>query len=154
MIDPPTDRLHKFLAVGGIALLIAGVTLPLERFNDAELRRIDAFEKAQQFRYAYSDFAEKVNEGIDAHNHWVKKPTPENAQRVKDVLRDNEAVIEQLDLATREAGVKLKKQVDLAVHYHFIRNIWFAIGAFSVIFGILTSWYGFSRWFREPKRSR
>ncbi len=154
MIEPPTDRLHKFIAVGGIALFITGVTLPLERFNEAELQRIDAVEKLQEFGYAYSDFAVKVNEGIAAHNQWIKEPTPENAQRVADVVKANEAIVEKLERASRDALIRSKKHVDLAVHYQFIRNIWFAIGAFCVIAGVLLSYYGFRRWLREPKRSR
>ncbi|HEY0662153.1 MAG TPA: hypothetical protein VGD21_12640 [Lysobacter sp.] len=121
MIEAPTGRLHKFLAVGGMALLIAGITIPLERLNDAKFRLIEAAEKAEEASYEYSNLA--IIDSLDPTN-------------------------ERPDRTTRDALVKFEKQVDLMAHYQFMRNVWFSIGAFCIVAGILSSYYGFSRWLR------
>jgi len=154
MIEPPTDRLHKFLAVGGIFLICTGITIPLDRFSDAKLQQIEASEKLKRFGYSYADYAKEVNKGIDAYNRWVKEPTQENERRAKEIIASSEAATEQLDHATRDAMIESGKQVDLMTHYVYMKNVWLVIGALCIGLGFVSSYYGFSRWLREPKKTR
>ena len=153
MIEVPTDRLHKFFAVGGLVLCALGITFFLERFNEAELQRIEASVELQKFINASSDYAENVNEAIAAHNRWVKNPTIENKQRAQEFITANKAATEKLGLDARDFSVESKKQLDLALHYQFMRNVWFVIAVLFLFFGALFSYYGFTRWWRESKET-
>ena len=62
MINPPTYRLHKFIAITGIALIIFSITIPIDKYNKAELARIEANENLNKSKFAYARFAEIVRE--------------------------------------------------------------------------------------------
>ena len=60
MISPPTDRLHKFLAIAGTALFILGVTIPVDEDDQAVRQFIEAKGKvigAQQSAASPFDMA-------------------------------------------------------------------------------------------------
>jgi len=155
MLTLPTDRLHKFLAIGGLALIVIGVTYPIQQYNEAELRRIDAFEKAQRVYFAYGRFAQKVNEGIAIYNRTVKeRMSPEEARPFKDQILKKLPEMEELDREVADALVQLQKHVELMMHFYFMRNLWFTLGLCFVVSGIYLSYRGFRQWLSQPKKER
>jgi hypothetical protein len=155
MIDPPTDRLHKFLAVGGLLLIGLGVTYPLHKYDEAELRRIDAFDRSQRFSQSYARFAAKVNEEIDLYNEaQASGADPRAIQRAKQEILAKRPEVAALERETSAAQVDSTRNMQLMEHYHFMRNLWFGIGALLVLVGLGASGYGFKQWLKEPKRTR
>lgn len=155
MLTPPTDRLHKFLAIAGVALFLIGVTYPIDKYHTAEIHRIVAFEKVQSFAFAYGRFAEKVNTQRDIYNSAIEKGLarekfePE-AKRIREIEPD----VKRLDSEVQNILVQSQKQVALMQHYYFIRNLWFFIGACCVLVGSFLAYLGFKQWLSQPKEER
>jgi hypothetical protein len=155
MIDPPTDRLHKFLAVGGLVLITLGVTYPLQKYDEAELHRIDAFDRTQRFGQAYTRYAEKVNEQIDLYNKVQGSDSdPRLIESAKKGILARQSEVAALERETSAAEADSSRNIQLMQHYYFMRNLWFCIGIFLVLVGTTASAFGFRQWLRQPKSTR
>lgn len=80
-ISPPTDRLQKFLVIGGLVLTAAGTTYPLQQYHEAELQPIDTLEKLQQSANSLGPFGERVDNQIFLLNEVAKSDFPQEQMR-------------------------------------------------------------------------
>lgn len=155
MISPPTDRLHKFLAIGGVALLIGSTTVPLQKYQDAEAQRIEALTRAQEVQFTYQRYANHVNRMIRLQNEAVSSGLdgPElDAAKAEVRALDPEA--EKLGRETEKVIVELVKQSELAVHMGQMRNVWFGLAIVGAILGAWMSFVGFRQWISIPRHER
>lgn len=155
MISPPTDRLHKFLAIGGVALLIGSTTVPLQKYQDAEAQRIEAFTRAQEVQFTYKRYANHVNRMIRLQNEAVSSGLggPE-LDAVKAEVRALDPEAEKLGRETEKVIVELVKQSELAVHMEQMRNAWFGLAIVGAILGAWMSFVGFRQWIGIPRHER
>lgn len=155
MLAPPTDRLHKFLAIGGLALLAAGISIPIQKYQEAEVQRIEALTRLREVRYAYQHFAEHVNRMIGIHNDAVSHDLQgSDLAKAKGELAALAPEAKVLGKETEKTIVELTKQGELAVHLRFIQNIWFGVGFVSATLGAVATFFGFRQWLRQPKNER
>lgn len=155
MISPPTDRLHKFLAIGGLVVAITSVTIPLDKYHEAEVQRINTFAKAREIQYSYQRYAAQVNKMIEINNDAVRngvigKERDEVAKKIHAL--DPEAT--KLSRELEALLVEGERQAGLSVHYSFLKNIWLCIGIIGFIVGIAASFFGFRQWLIQPKDVR
>lgn len=155
IMSPPTDRLHKFLAITGMALVAASVSLPLQRYQDAELQRIDAEEKLQQAGYALERFGDSIKKQLPIANEAIKRlPSAEAAQPFIDRLNKLAVDTEKAALEAQGALIASQKQIALAQHYRFVKIVWFGIGAVSFLVGCWLIFVGIRQWIAVPKTER
>lgn len=155
MLAPPTDRLHKFLAIGGLVLLATGISIPIQKYQEAEVQRIEAMARVRENQYAYQHFADQVNRMIRIHNDAVSH----NLQgadlakaKAKGAALTPEAKV--FGKETEKTIVEMTKQIELAVHLKFIQNLWFGVGFASATLGAIAAFFGFRQWLRQPKNER
>lgn len=155
MMTPPTDRLHKFLAIAGLVLITTGFTYAVSQYDKAELKRIDALEQTELFVQAYGRYAEKVNEQILLYNRMINEDLTKEKSKalIKDIFNKESDVI-SLNRAVQNSMVQSRKQIELMEHYYFMRNFWFVLGVACVLTGTALSFIGFRQWLAQPKLKR
>ena len=133
-------------------LIITGLSVSISNYHEAELKRINASENTQLFGYAYNRYAGKVNEQIDLYNKIIKEELSGEAkkQQIEKILA-KESEIASLDRETQSLLVKANKDVELMIHYRFLRTMWFIFGTASLLVGIAASSVGFYKWLEKPE---
>jgi hypothetical protein len=149
MLTPPTDRLHKFFAIGGLALVVLGVTYPLSKFDEAQRSLIDTQDKLTRADNAYSRFAELARVQIARREATEKAPSGSSSS----VMPTDPELIAR-DKATEEALAQAQRQARLTGHLLLMRNIWVGIGASCVVIGLWLAFVGFRQWIRQPHETR
>ena len=155
MLTPPTDRLHKFLAIAGVALVILGFTYPIQKFHEAEIQRIEAVARVRELHYSYGRYAEKVNEMIGIYNSAVShgSDSEEMSKAIKRIIELNPDATNS-GRETEEIIVESTKHFELAMHMETMRNIWFGVGLLCLIGGVTLSFIGFRQWLSQPQDQR
>ncbi|WP_428506464.1 hypothetical protein [Roseateles sp.] len=155
MLTPPTNRLNELLALGGLALVALGFTVPLQKYHEADVHRIEAKAKDRKAASAYRRYAEKVNEMIRISNEAVAsvvtgKERKEIAARIHALNPDTESLGREMDGILGDS----RKHVDLAAHLQLLRNLWFTVASACVLGGIAAAFIGFRQWSMQPKDVR
>ncbi|MEJ8847007.1 hypothetical protein [Variovorax rhizosphaerae] len=154
MAELPTDKLCKFFAVGGIVIAVLGGTVAVERFHQAELRRIDADEKANAAKAAYARLSAAIDRQVDLSKSVRAEA---NATKRAALLADFWKLNDETKLlmpAVDTAIVELKKHGDLNKHFAFMRTLWMYIGGVCVVLGTIASGLGFRSWRKQESQPR
>lgn len=149
MLELPTDRLCKFFAVGGLLLAVLGGLVALDRFHEAELRRIDAAEKADAAKVAYARLSEAVDRQVRLSKAVRTEVDASRQARLLDDFWKLNDETERLKPALDQAIVDLKKHGDLNKHYAYMRRLWLYLGGGSLLLGLGASLLGFWRWKKQ-----
>jgi hypothetical protein len=166
MISPPTDRLHKFLAIAGTALFILGVTIPLDRYDQSVRQFIEAKAKSMELGEAQLRFSKMLDEAQLRLSKEIE--SLKNPQRNSSVVAPDHAtkLANGVDLARLETetarfereiadlSVQAQKQLDLAEHAERIRAIWLVLGCICILGGMVLAALGFAMWWRQPEDER
>lgn len=141
--------------MGGLALVALGFTVPLQKYHEAEVQRIEAKAKDREAASAYRRYAEKVNEMIRISNEAVAsgitgKEREEIAAKIHALNPDAESLGREMDDMLSES----RKHVELAAHLQLLRNLWFTVASACVLGGIAAAFIGFRQWFMQPKDVR
>ena len=155
MISPPTDRLHKFLAIAGTALFILGVTIPLDRYDQSVRQFIEAKGKFMELSKAQL----RLSKWLDSlGNAQQNSPVgaPERATRLASGVDDAKLETEfaKLEREIADLSVQAQKQLDLAEHANGIRAIWLVLGCLCIVGGGVLAALGFEIWWRRPADER
>jgi hypothetical protein len=156
MISPPTDRLHKFLAIAGVALFTLGVTIPLDRYDQAVRQFIEAKSKVMELSQAQirlSQWLEAVNNRVQQSQADRRPPVSSKPGSANDMGRLAKDPLE-LEREIADLSIQARKQIDLAEHVDKIRRVWFGLGLFCIIGGLIRSTLGFAMWWRQPASER
>jgi hypothetical protein len=151
----PTDRLHKFATVGGLTLLLVGFSIPLQKYMDAEGQRIEAVARMQSTHFTYSRYARQVNQTIAISNDAATRDLTGAAReeaRLRILALNPEA--ERLSRETELALTENLKAAELAVHFGFISNLWFALGLLCILAGASLAGVGIRQWMAQPPQER
>ena len=145
MISPPTDRLYKFAAIGGIALALGGGAGALKQYNETGLQEAEYLGRIAQFGSVYNRFAGQGREQI-ALQEQLKSPslTPERrtileAEREKFLVQ-----VPAFDKEFEEALAAAQKQEAITRHYRKMQIIWALLAGASIGFGLLMAYLGFN----------
>jgi hypothetical protein len=157
MLPIPTDKLYKFLAVGGLLLLGFSFYVSFYAHRDLKLQQIEALRKHDAFTFAHE---RKNNFWIETASHYQTlskryggECTAEKRsemEKYEPTLQSNRQRVYQALEETLLASLEAKRTVE---HYEFILN-WAFVG--TVIFssiGAILSFMGFWCWYREPKNT-
>ena len=161
MINPPTDRLHKFIAITGIALIIFSITIPIDKYNEAELARIEANENLNKSKFAYARFAEIVREETSLFSTYFDKNSKlkegVDVEKFRNAAKDFFArapEVRKLEREMNDSLIQSEKHLELMEHFVHIRNIWFLIGISASLLGLGLAYVGFKQWLKQPKSIR
>lgn len=156
MLSPPTDRLHKFLAIAGIALFILGVTIPMDRYDQSVRQFIEAKSKVMELSRAQQRLSEWLDAVGKAAQQRGSTDRPLDSSSLAGVfdrsLLDSDPA--KLEREIADLSVQAQKQLDLAAHAERIRVVWVALGAFCIFGGIALAAAGFAMWWRQPADQR
>lgn len=155
VIQIPTDRLHKFQAIAGLLITLAGLTYPAQQYHESEIKYIEAAEQVRLVTNAYNRYAKTVNEMVDIHNKKILE------NKTREIANSLDQEILQKDIQANEQGreveygiVQTQKYVAIGRHYRFIRNMWFLVGVLCVTGGVWLSFIGFRKWLKQPNNDR
>ena len=150
MLAPPTDRLHKFLAIAGIVLFIVGVTVPLDRYDQAVRQFIEAKAKTLEV----GNVQLRLSKVLDAYHARQKQLEAESSANKNAAVASERAQFEadvvKLQREIADLSVQARKQFDLAEHAERARTLWLVLGAFCVVGGLAIATVGFVMWWRQP----
>ncbi len=151
MFELPTDRLCKFLAVGGLLVAIVSGVVGAERYHQAEMRRIDAAEKAEAAKVAYARLSEAVERQVElSRSIRAQRDAAQRSALLGDFWKLNDET-DRLKTATDAAIIELRKHGDLNRHFTYMRTLWAYAGSLIAALGIVASAVGFLRWNRHEK---
>ena len=151
MLSPPTDRLHKFLAIAGIALFIVGITVPLDRWDQAVRQFIEAKAKALEVGQAQM----RLSNWLDALKTRLDQAAGATADSVTQAeLARLPAEAEKFEREIADLSVQARKQLDLAEHAERARTVWMVLGTLCLLGGAGLATAGFAMWWREPPDMR
>lgn len=147
-LEIPVDRLDKFLAIGGLALIFWAINISINNYERTEIYRIKALVKVQETTFKYNDYADTVNKNINIHNNAIKNK--------KDLLMYKKEILINLK-ETERKGIETQKVIlenldatYTLVLYERIKLFWLVITAVLTIIGIIVSLIGFKSWIKNP----
>jgi len=151
MLSPPTDRLHKFLAIAGIALFIVGVTIPLDRYDQSVRQFIEAKSKAMELGRAQLRYSQMLDSEHKKATSLLAAPgsTAAVADRVQP-----DASFATIEREIADLSGQAQTQLELAEHAERIRAIWTWLGVTCVFGGAAMAALGFVIWCRQPANER
>jgi len=155
MISAPTDRLHKFLAVGGLALLLTSVTTAVQKYQEAEAQRIEAIAKGREVQFAAMRYSDHVNRMARIQSDALTRGLSGDAY---DAAKNQFfALHPEAEILGREAEkliVDLSKQAQLAVHMERMRDLWFGLASLGAVLGTWMTFVGLRQWLAVPRNER
>ncbi len=155
MISPPTDRLHKFLAIGGLALLLSVASVPLQKYQEAERQRIEAYAKAHEVQFTYQRYADQVNRMIRIRNDAVARGlNGAELEKAKEKVQAMDPEAEKLGREMEQVLVEMVRLAQLAVHLEWIKRVWMWLGFLGALLGVAMAYAGFRQWLRLPQHER
>ena len=155
MLSPPTDRLHKFLAIGGLALLVSSITVSLQKYEDAEIQRTETYAKLQEVQFTYSHYADHVNRMIGIRNEAISRGLKGQAlAEAQEKVQALNPEAEKLGRETERVLVEMTRLVELTVQMQWMKKIWIGLGIFGSLIGIAMTYIGFRQWIRLPENER
>lgn len=147
MFPIPTDRLYKFTAIAGLALMLAAGAGLLGQHNETGLQQNEFAGKVLSMGAIYEEFAERTSEQIKRTErlHTVDLPNEELKKLQAEDLAYREFARKSVQ-EFRAAEAAAKKQQFLVQHHHAIRRLWVAIAALAFALGLAASIWGFRHW--------
>lgn len=147
MISPPTDRLYKFAAIGGIALALGGGAGALKQYNETGLQEAEYFGKVAQMLAVYNRFAAQGREQITRQEE-IKSPSlpADRIALLEAEMEKFRAQIPMFDKEFEEAQAAAQKQEAITRHYRKMQTIWALLAGVSIGFGLLAAYLGFRVW--------
>lgn len=154
MLTPPSDRLYKFIAIGGLALVIACFTYSLQKYEEAEVARIEAATKFQRLyssiELTFMNFAKVA----PMHEELMAKMKSGEPASIPD---EYVRIMREIDKLTGEMAanrVEAERALSLAQHYIVMRNVWIVFGVLGALLGSALSFIGFRQWLRHERPAR
>ncbi|PVZ89962.1 hypothetical protein C9426_00855 [Serratia sp. S1B] len=146
-IPIPTDRLHKFLTLGGCALIIWTINISVNNYERTELARAKALIKVQQATWKYNDYASDVNKGIEIYNKAIKNH--EDPRKYSKQILENSKKADSKDANAQKALTDVLEAAYTLDTYEKIRNFWFAMSAIFSLLGISAFVIGIYIWYKS-----
>ncbi|MFP5065517.1 hypothetical protein [Acinetobacter pittii] len=144
----PSDRLDKFLAIGGLALIFWAINISMSNYERTEVYRIKALVKVQETTFKYNDYADTVNKSINIHNSAIRNKKDLSKYKDEILLNLKEAEIKGIE--TQKVILENMDATYTLVLYERIKLFWLIITAVLTIIGIMVSLIGFKSWIRRP----
>ena len=161
MISPPTDRLHKFLAIAGTALFILGVTIPLDRYDQSVRQFIEAkakFMELSEAQLRLSKWLETQTRAVEEQVRAAKaaQGDPQQQRAAADAFDPArvEAEAARFEREIADLSIQARKQGDLAEHADRVRALWLVLGCACILGGLALAAVGFAMWWRQPENER
>lgn len=155
MFPIPTDRLHKFTAIAGLAVILAAGAGVLGQYNEAGLQENEFAGKVLLMGVLYEEFAERSREQIKRTErlHTANLSNEERKKLQAEDLAYREFAQKSIQ-EFRAAEAAAKKQQFLVQHYHAMRRLWVAIAVAAFAFGLAASIWGFRHWLKQSHDER
>lgn len=147
-LEIPSDRLDKFLAIGGLALIFWAINISLSNYERTEIYRIKALVKVQETTFKYNNYADTVNKSINIHNNAIKNK--KDLSEYKNEILINLKEAEKKGIETEKVILENLEATYTLVLYERIKLFWLMITAVLTIIGIIVSLIGFKSWVKNP----
>lgn len=155
MFPIPTDRLHKFAAIAGLAVALAAGDGLLAQYRETVLQENEFAGKVLSMGATYEEFAGRSREQIE-RTERLSSPSLTAAERQKLDVESNEyrEYARKNEQEFRAAEAAAKKQQFLVQHHHQMQRIWLAVAIAALVLGLTASAWGFGHWFRQSRDER
>ncbi|MFV5630747.1 hypothetical protein [Acinetobacter oleivorans] len=147
-LEIPLDRLDKFLAIGGLALIFWAINISLSNYERTEIYRIKALVKVQETNFKYNNYSDTVNKSINIHNNAIKNK--KDLSKYKNEILINLKEAEKKGIETEKVILENLEATYTLVLYERIKLFWLIITAVLTIIGIIVSIIGFKSWVKNP----
>ena len=155
MITPPTDRLHKFLALGGLALMLSAGAVAIDKYNESKLQVIEASAAVERMTYAQQDFCRIVEDSVQIDKEAKAAGFSSwQAPGFRERFESKKPEVERLRKQMHDAFADSRGPVMKAAHAEQMRNLWFALAGGALVLGAVLSFLGFRNWLRQPENER
>lgn len=135
--------------------MLASVTVPVQKYQEAETQRIEALAKARSVQFIGRRYSDELNRMERIQKDAIARGlTGRELEDAKKQFLALDVDAEKAGRETEAAIVELGRQAELAVHLERMRNIWLALSALGVVFGGWLMFIGFKQWLRVPKHER
>jgi hypothetical protein len=153
MITPPTDRLYKFAAIGGLALALAGGTGALRQYHETGLQFAEFVGTVMKQEAVYNRFASMAREQI-TWNEKLKDANLDPAERelLEARTREFRRMLPSFDKDFEEATAAARRQEVITRHYRRMQAIWLTLAGVAIGAGGFISYRGFTVWRRRAKK--
>lgn len=152
MLQPPTDSLHKFCAVGGILLASTGVWNTLQEFEKNETVNVQLLGRVNEMQEHYQKFADGVNAMARLKQDMARTPDRNTEKALRDEFSRIERKIEPHRSFMESVNVHSDPLLQKAVVADKVWRLHLALGIFAVLVGAAASGWGFSRWAKESSK--
>ena len=149
MLSPPTDKLYKFWAILGLALVGVGVPTALNAYDhgkQAELAFVRSFEPAQRAANRYFEEVNLLKAELRKYNNNPSKEAWDSFQKYQAA---HEEALNKLQSTAETADDSNQSDLRTAEHARFMAWLWFGIGVALSCFGIACSFVGFRNWVKR-----
>jgi hypothetical protein len=147
MLTPPTDRLHKFMAIAGLALALGGVTGALRQYADTGLQEAEFIGKVAKVRSVYNRFATEARAQIarteKLGTNGLSPAERATLQAESQKFRDLQPTFDR-EFADAEADAQRYQAI--AQHLGRMESIWLFVAGTCLCVGGFVSYKGFRVW--------
>jgi hypothetical protein len=157
-MNVPTDRLFKFLTLGGIAAAIFGVTTAISKHDEYGRQMIEAKSKYSAVVESYSEYRRRVEEIWKLAERLNNSQSTSSSSIPNDSIRRE--VIAKYELAEKEFQEARKLmlaaqvEIDRWAHQRQMLNVWYLVCGFTLVVGVLAAYVGFEEWKKQPSEAR
>jgi hypothetical protein len=166
----PTDNLYKFMAVSGLAFIVAGIVVPSSFFRATRMESVAVLRGSKELEVQEKFTNQRLGtlklreqEAIDRKNRLHQRLEGMNSAsnstevdklegQIKEANREIESIADSshelsLNLALKRAQLNSEEMVSIDQR----RDSWLflGVGAIGVLLGIVVSSLGFGLWFKR-----
>jgi hypothetical protein len=151
MISPPTDRLYKFAAIGGLALALGGGAGALRQYHETGLQEAEFFGSVAKLGSVYSRFATQAREQI-AREQKLKSSAISAGERaaLEKEVESFRSSVPSFDKEFEEAKAGAQRQEAVARHFRRMQAIWLVLAGVALTVRGVVSYRGFKVWRSSP----
>lgn len=156
----PTDNLNKCLAIGSLLIMVLLLNISLQNYERSKLSLIEVQANIDEYSYAvekYGKDSDKLGKEFDdLKKSQVGKDTEDDIKAYLSSLLKLQQEHVKLNMREPEISklkIKTTKLLHTAELHTHIKNIWFIISLVCFSICIITSGFGFYKWYKSENSS-
>ena len=169
-VTPPTDNLYKFMAVGGIVMVVACFIFPLLWFRESGMEYLAQLRATNELK-VHEDFARERRRTLDLRkqsainekNEFQKRLNSASnsaaVEKLEGQIKETNRAIESiedssqelnLNLALKKAQIENEETVSINRRRDSRLAVWLGVGL--ALFGAVLSFFGFLGWYNRLQK--
>lgn len=173
LFTPPTDNLYKFVALSGIVLIVAGLTIPPVFFHQTGMEYLAQLHDSKEFEVQEKFVNERLpildgrkeqvlnqKDNLQQRLDRLKSASPSTeVDKVEGQIKEANHEIEKIEDSSHELTLNLelkraqiKYEETVSANRLSLSRLFLMLGFGAVIFGICISILGFTLWYKKLQR--